>query len=641
MILLPIDTLQRVFSFLNLRTLCRCRSINHQLSSKVNESLATRSKLIVPDGMSDHGLFSVLKLMGGILHCNMANCWRVTNGAFKPLSTLCCNLTELNVSGMDHIASRALETLFASCTALTQLTANDCLVEAATLECIVAHCSQLAHLSVKGTDLVDDDLAPLTPLMPQLQTFAITMHQRTGPSVVLNRLLQSASSLETLDLSGIYHAEVRGNLAQAVIDSIAQCGASTLKHLNLSGNMRQDVAASIQGLLVSCTNLQTLDISQIHETNHTTLCTTLQPHLALRTLKMASTFPLRTAPGQAASDVLLPMLTRWPNLTSLDVSRALHLTPVAGPIGVIAAACPSLTHLNISASHAPSALKISLGRIPEEDFDALQSLGHIKYLGIGGYPSLSARAIARIAAGLPDLVKLNVSCSACTVAGLEDLLRKCTRLEMINVNNCQGLRATSLSVFAGASCRLRRVLAKDLPWADAAASATTASRETTAPARPSPEPSVSCGAPQAQVPRDNAQGSQLCKSVTVLDIGKLWSKVPPSTVHLPEVLRLFPQLEVLTLSGWAGLTASVFQSVVETCPQLSRILLNFCADLDADAVLSLVRQAQKLEEVQVYKSNTAAVQGLKGLVLEAARPILVLDFLKHTHRTVSPQEYEV
>ncbi|CAJ0967276.1 unnamed protein product [Ranitomeya imitator] len=198
---LPKELLLRIFSFLDVVTLCRCAQVSRawnvlaldgsnwqridlfdfqrDIEGRVVENISKRCggflrKLSLRGclGVGDNALRTFAQNCRNIEVLNLNGCTKITDTTSSSLSKFCCKLKHLDLASCTSITNLSLKALSEGCPLLEQLNISWCdQISKDGIQALVKGCGGLRFLSLKGcTQLEDEALKYIGSHCPELVT---------------------------------------------------------------------------------------------------------------------------------------------------------------------------------------------------------------------------------------------------------------------------------------------------------------------------------------------------------------------------------------------------------------------------------------------------------------------------------------
>ncbi|XP_069768407.1 F-box/LRR-repeat protein 20-like isoform X2 [Narcine bancroftii] len=253
---LPKELLLRIFSFLDVVTLCRSAQVSRywnvlaldgsnwqridlfdfqrDIEGRVVENISKRSggflrKLSLRGclGVGDNSLrtfaqncrnieqlnlngctkitdatcTSLSKFCSKLRSLDLASCTSITNLSLKALSEGCPLLEQLNISWCDQVTKDGIQTLVKGCCGLKALFLKGCTqLEDEALKHIGAHCSELVTLNLQTCSITDEGLITICRRCHKLQSLCVSGCSNITDAI-LNALGQNCIRLRILEIA--------------------------------------------------------------------------------------------------------------------------------------------------------------------------------------------------------------------------------------------------------------------------------------------------------------------------------------------------------------------------------------------------------------------------------------------------------
>ncbi|XP_039421534.1 F-box/LRR-repeat protein 20 isoform X7 [Corvus cornix cornix] len=243
---LPKELLLRIFSFLDVVTLCRCAQVSRawnvlaldgsnwqridlfdfqrDIEGRVVENISKRCggflrKLSLRGclGVGDNALRTFAQNCRNIEVLNLNGCTKITDTTCTSLSKFCSKLRHLDLASCTSITNLSLKALSEGCPLLEQLIISWCdQVTKDGIQALVRGCGGLRALSLKGcTQLEDEALKFIGAHCPELVTLNLqTCLQITDDGLIT--ICRGCHKLQSLCASGC------SNITDAILNALGQ-----------------------------------------------------------------------------------------------------------------------------------------------------------------------------------------------------------------------------------------------------------------------------------------------------------------------------------------------------------------------------------------------------------------------------------
>ncbi|XP_039233912.1 F-box/LRR-repeat protein 20 [Pipra filicauda] len=243
---LPKELLLRIFSFLDVVTLCRCAQVSRawnvlaldgsnwqridlfdfqrDIEGRVVENISKRCggflrKLSLRGclGVGDNALRTFAQNCRNIEVLNLNGCTKITDATCTSLSKFCSKLRHLDLASCTSITNLSLKALSEGCPLLEQLIISWCdQVTKDGIQALVRGCGGLKALSLKGcTQLEDEALKYIGAHCPELVTLNLqTCLQITDDGLIT--ICRGCHKLQSLCASGC------SNITDAILNALGQ-----------------------------------------------------------------------------------------------------------------------------------------------------------------------------------------------------------------------------------------------------------------------------------------------------------------------------------------------------------------------------------------------------------------------------------
>ncbi|XP_033375900.1 F-box/LRR-repeat protein 20 [Parus major] len=243
---LPKELLLRIFSFLDVVTLCRCAQVSRawnvlaldgsnwqridlfdfqrDIEGRVVENISKRCggflrKLSLRGclGVGDNALRTFAQNCRNIEVLNLNGCTKITDATCTSLSKFCSKLRHLDLASCTSITNLSLKALSEGCPLLEQLIISWCdQVTKDGIQALVRGCGGLRALSLKGcTQLEDEALKFIGAHCPELVTLNLqTCLQITDDGLIT--ICRGCHKLQSLCASGC------SNITDAILNALGQ-----------------------------------------------------------------------------------------------------------------------------------------------------------------------------------------------------------------------------------------------------------------------------------------------------------------------------------------------------------------------------------------------------------------------------------
>ncbi|KAF8561848.1 hypothetical protein P879_08472 [Paragonimus westermani] len=453
---LPKELIIRIFSYLDITTLCKCsqvckfwydcafdgsnwKSINlfefqRDVQPKVIEKIAQRSR----------GFLRELFLKG---------CRNVTDDAIKRFTQLCRLIEYLNLSGCQNLTNDTCEYLGQNCPQLITLLIESCSkIDNTGMESL-SRCSNLAVLDVSWCAVGDRGLTAIARGCKNLQRFrAVGCRDITSRGV--ERLARRCHGLLLLNLNycgqGITD-EALVHLATGCTElrvlALSHCAITDIGLRAIAGTLSPTAAASIlgpgeSGGLQNGSALVLRVPSHASSNGHARLSAGEENEVAGAVASGEDADQDRSGRGSALrrqSSLTIPTPPSPPaplapvgclHLTTLEIARCSAVTDIG--LTAIARACNKLEKLDLE----------DCGLVTDTTLAKLAvHCPHLNNLILSHCDQITDEGIARLAEGLcgPDqLQELAMdNCPLLTDTALEHLGSNCRRLQRLDLYDCQ------------------------------------------------------------------------------------------------------------------------------------------------------------------------------------------------------------
>lgn len=444
---LPKELLIRVFSYLDITTLCKCsqvckfwyecafdgsnwKSINlfefqRDVHPKVIEKIAQRSR----------GFLRELFLKG---------CRNVTDDAIKRFTQLCRLIEYLNLSGCQNLTNDTCEHLGQNCPQLKTVLLESCSkIDDAGME-LISSCCNLTVLDVSWCAIGDRGLAAVARGCKSLQKFrAVGCRDITSRGV--EKLARRCHGLLLLNLNycgqgitDVAMVHLATGCPELRVLAVSHCAITDMGLRALAGTLTPTAAASVLGHA---------NMVAVHQNGDALVIRVPPPpptangnvSRAVHESEVSASGddPQRTgredtgecpSPSDAASSPLIPV--GCVHLTTLEVARCTAITDIG--LTAIARACTKLEKLDLE----------DCGLVTDTTLAQLAvHCPHLNNLILSHCDQITDEGIARLAEGLcghDQLQELAMdNCPLLTDTALEHLGSNCRRLQRLDLYDCQ------------------------------------------------------------------------------------------------------------------------------------------------------------------------------------------------------------
>ncbi|CAB0008815.1 unnamed protein product [Nesidiocoris tenuis] len=254
---LPKELLLRIFSYLDVVSLCRCAQVSKAWNDlALDGSNWQRINLFeFQTDVEGPVIENISKRCGGFLRkLSLRGCQSVADGSMKTLARSCPNIEDLNLNGCKMITDATCQVLSIHCKKLYRLDLYSCTaITDLSLKALADGPHNLAHINISWCDqITEKGVEALARGCPKLRTFLSKgCTQITDAAVAC--LAQFCPNLEVVNLHGCAHVEDTG-----VAKLAEEC--TQLRNLCLSG-CKNLTDASLIALAQHCHQLSTLEVA--------------------------------------------------------------------------------------------------------------------------------------------------------------------------------------------------------------------------------------------------------------------------------------------------------------------------------------------------------------------------------------------
>uniref|UniRef100_A0A8C3NYN3 F-box/LRR-repeat protein 20 n=12 Tax=Passeriformes TaxID=9126 RepID=A0A8C3NYN3_9PASS len=290
---LPKELLLRIFSFLDVVTLCRCAQVSRawnvlaldgsnwqridlfdfqrDIEGRVVENISKRCggflrKLSLRGclGVGDNALRTFAQNCRNIEVLNLNGCTKITDATCTSLSKFCSKLRHLDLASCTSITNLSLKALSEGCPLLEQLIISWCdQVTKDGIQALVRGCGGLRALSLKGcTQLEDEALKFIGAHCPELVTLNLqTCLQITDDGLIT--ICRGCHKLQSLCASGC------SNITDAILNALGQ-NCPRLRILEVA-RCSQLTDVGFTTLARNCHELEKMDLEECVQITDSTL----------------------------------------------------------------------------------------------------------------------------------------------------------------------------------------------------------------------------------------------------------------------------------------------------------------------------------------------------------------------------------
>ncbi|KAM9656363.1 F-box/LRR-repeat protein 20 isoform 2-T3 [Morphnus guianensis] len=265
---LPKELLLRIFSFLDVVTLCRCAQVSR---GRVVENISKRCggflrKLSLRgcQGVGDNALRTFAQNCRNIEVLNLNGCTKITDATCTSLSKFCSKLRHLDLASCTSITNLSLKALSEGCPLLEQLNISWCdQVTKDGIQALVRGCGGLKALFLKGcTQLEDEALKYIGAHCPELVTLNLqTCLQITDDGLIT--ICRGCHKLQSLCASGC------SNITDAILNALGQ-NCPRLRILEVA-RCSQLTDVGFTTLARNCHELEKMDLEECVQITDSTL----------------------------------------------------------------------------------------------------------------------------------------------------------------------------------------------------------------------------------------------------------------------------------------------------------------------------------------------------------------------------------
>uniref|UniRef100_A0A673VBQ3 F-box/LRR-repeat protein 2 n=1 Tax=Suricata suricatta TaxID=37032 RepID=A0A673VBQ3_SURSU len=290
---LPKELLLRIFSFLDVVTLCRCAQVSRawnvlaldgsnwqridlfdfqrDIEGRVVENISKRCggflrKLSLRGclGVGDNALRTFAQNCRNIEVLNLNGCTKTTDATCTSLSKFCSKLRHLDLASCTSITNMSLKALSEGCPLLEQLNISWCdQVTKDGIQALVRGCGGLKALFLKGcTQLEDEALKYIGAHCPELVTLNLqTCSQITDEGLIT--ICRGCHKLQSLCASGC------SNITDAILNALGQ-NCPRLRILEVA-RCSQLTDVGFTTLARNCHELEKMDLEECVQITDSTL----------------------------------------------------------------------------------------------------------------------------------------------------------------------------------------------------------------------------------------------------------------------------------------------------------------------------------------------------------------------------------
>lgn len=290
---LPKELLLRIFSFLDVVTLCRCAQVSRawnvlaldgsnwqridlfdfqrDIEGRVVENISKRCggflrKLSLRGclGVGDNALRTFAQNCRNIELLNLNGCTKITDATCASLSKFCSKLRQLDLASCTSVSNMSLKALSEGCPLLEQLNISWCdQVTKDGIQALVKGCGGLKALFLKGcTQLEDEALKHIGAHCPELVTLNLqTCSQITDDGLIT--ICRGCHKLQSLCASGC------SNITDAILNALGQ-NCARLRILEVA-RCSQLTDVGFTTLARNCHELEKMDLEECVQITDSTL----------------------------------------------------------------------------------------------------------------------------------------------------------------------------------------------------------------------------------------------------------------------------------------------------------------------------------------------------------------------------------
>ncbi|XP_073464440.1 F-box/LRR-repeat protein 20 isoform X9 [Aquarana catesbeiana] len=322
---LPKELLLRIFSFLDVVTLCRCAQVSRawnvlaldgsnwqridlfdfqrDIEGRVVENISKRCggflrKLSLRGclGVGDNALRTFAQNCRNIEVLNLNGCTKITDTTSSSLSKFCCKLRHLDLASCTSITNLSLKALSEGCPLLEQLNISWCdQISKDGIQALVKGCGGLRCLSLKGcTQLEDEALKYIGSHCPELVTLNLQACSQQITDDGLITICRGCHKLQSLCASGC------SNITDSILNALGQ-NCPRLRILEVA-RCSQLTDLGFTTLAKNCHELEKMDLEECVQITDSTLiqlsihCPRLQVLTHLPNIKVHAYFAPVTPP---------------------------------------------------------------------------------------------------------------------------------------------------------------------------------------------------------------------------------------------------------------------------------------------------------------------------------------------------------
>ncbi|XP_004918731.1 F-box/LRR-repeat protein 20 isoform X1 [Xenopus tropicalis] len=291
---LPKELLLRIFSFLDVVTLCRCAQVSRawnvlaldgsnwqridlfdfqrDIEGRVVENISKRCggflrKLSLRGclGVGDNALRTFAQNCRNIEVLNLNGCTKITDATSTSLSKFCSKLRQLDLASCTSITNLSLKAISEGCPQLEQLNISWCdQISKDGIQALVKGCGGLRLLSLKGcTQLEDEALKFIGSHCPELVTLNLQACSQQITDDGLITICRGCHKLQSLCASGC------SNITDSILNALGQ-NCPRLRILEVA-RCSQLTDLGFTTLAKNCHELEKMDLEECVQITDSTL----------------------------------------------------------------------------------------------------------------------------------------------------------------------------------------------------------------------------------------------------------------------------------------------------------------------------------------------------------------------------------
>ncbi|XP_018899418.2 uncharacterized protein [Bemisia tabaci] len=255
---LPRELLLRIFSYLDVVSLCRCAQVSKAWNILALDG-SNWQRIDLFDFQTDvEGpvIENISRRCGGFLRrLSLHGCQSIGDGSMRTLAHMCVNIEDLNLNGCKRITDSTCQSLSQNCNKLQKLDLTSCpAVTDLSLKAISDGCPCLTHINISWCEnITENGVEALSRGCSKLKSFISKgCAQLTNKAV--SCLAQFCPNLEVINLHGCSNLE-----DEAVVNLAVHC--ANLHYLCLSGCQKL-TDNSLIILAHQCPQINTLEVAR-------------------------------------------------------------------------------------------------------------------------------------------------------------------------------------------------------------------------------------------------------------------------------------------------------------------------------------------------------------------------------------------